>query len=148
MGMSTFQSQTRFDRDKRFHVNEEDDSKSKHYARIQRGQVEGNFNISNLPSKITENIPRNPPCKLKYPLEPPPLPEQNSGCVPEQTYETPSYHCRNFLRYLILCSKTIMTNTDITSAVFQTLQCPVFFHVSTVFAFFYQEVDNEMEFKP
>lgn len=32
MGMSTFQSQTRFDRDKRFHVNEEDDSKSKHYA--------------------------------------------------------------------------------------------------------------------
>lgn len=148
MGMSTVQSQTRFDRDKRFHVNEEDDSKSKHYARIQRGQVEGNFNISNLPSKITENIPRNPPCKLKYPLEPPPLPEQNSGCVPEQTYETPSYHCRNFLRCLILCSKTIMTNTDITSAVFQTLQCPVFLHVSTVFAFFYQEVDNEMEFKP
>lgn len=147
MGMSTFQSQTRFDRDKRFHVNEEDDSKSKHYARIQRGKVEGNLNIS-LPSKITENIPRNPPCKLKYPLEPPPLPEQNSGCVPEQTYETPSYHCRNFLRYLILCSKTIMTNTDITSAVFQTLQCPVFLHVSTVFAFFYQEVDNEMEFKP
>lgn len=147
MGMSTFQSQTRFDRDKRFHVNEEDDSKSKHYARIQRGKVEGNLNIS-LPSKITENIPRNPPCKLKYPLEPPPLPEQNSGCVPEQTYETPSYHCRNFLRYLILCSKTIMTNTDLTSAVFQTLQCPVFLHVSTVFAFFYQEVDNEMEFKP
>lgn len=32
--MSTFQSQTRFDRDKRFHVNEEDDLKSKHYARI------------------------------------------------------------------------------------------------------------------
>lgn len=32
--MSTFQSQTRFDRDKRFHVNEEDDSKSKHYVRI------------------------------------------------------------------------------------------------------------------
>lgn len=147
MGMSTFQSQTRFDRDKRFHVNEEDDSKSKHYAWIQRGKVEGNLNIS-LPSKITENIPRNPPCKLKYPLEPPPLPEQNSGCVPEQTYETPSDHCRNFLRYLILCSKTIMTNTDITSAVFQTLQCPVFLHVSTVFAFFYQEVDNEMEFKP
>lgn len=112
------------------------------------GKVEGNLNISNLPSKITENIPRNPPCKLKHPLEPPPLPEQNSGCVPEQTYETPSYHCRNFLRYLILCSKTIMTNTDITSAVFQTLQCPVFLHVSTVFAFFYQEVDNEMEFKP
>lgn len=109
--------------------------------------MEGNLNIS-LPSKITENIPRNPPCKLKYPLEPPPLPEQNSGCVPEQTYETPSYHCRNFLRCLILCSKTIMTNTDITSAVFQTLQCPVFLHVSTVFAFFYQEVDNEMEFKP
>lgn len=145
MGMSTFQSQTRFDRDKRFHVNEEDDSKSKHYARIQRGKVEGNLNIS-LPSKITENIPRNPPCKLKYPLEPPPLPEQNSGCVPEQTYETPSYHCRNFLRYLILCSKTIMTNTDITSA----KHCNVryFLHVNTVFAFFYQEVDNEMEFKP
>lgn len=32
--MSTFQSLTRFDRDKRFHVNEEDDLKSKHYARI------------------------------------------------------------------------------------------------------------------
>lgn len=40
------------------------------------GKVEGNLNISNLPSKITENIPRNPPCKLKHPLEPPPLPEK------------------------------------------------------------------------
>lgn len=124
MGMSTFQSQTRFDRDKRFHVNEEDDSKSKHYARIQRGQVEGNFNISNLPSKITENIPRNPPCKLKHPLEPPPLPEKKIL----DAYETPSYHCRNFLRYLILCSKTIMTNTDITSAKLNTAMSGIFTH--------------------
>lgn len=83
---------------------------------------------------------------LNIPWNPLHFRKKNSGCVPEQTYETPSYHCRNFLRYLILCSKTIMTNTDITSA----KHCNVryFLHVNTVFAFFYQEVDNEMEFKP
>lgn len=100
------------------------------------------------PVKLRKIYPGILLANLNIPWNPLHFRKKNSGCVPEQTYETPSYHCRNFLRYLILCSKTIMTNTDITSAVFQTLQCPVFLHVSIVFAFFYQEVDNEMEFKP